>query len=160
MSNTTLNPALPRWMRHANCDLPNPTPAEVQADKESRTNRSEAEKDAEFEAIMNHYAKMAGHDSWEDQALSGIGGGIDWQRIHALIPWFAVIGAVVMWATFILIPTAFGLHYTGLFPATSNWLYVLTGLVLCLACFVAARVQHGARAILFAFAVLLLSYWF
>ena len=85
---------------------------------------------------------------------------IDWQRIHALIPWLAVIGSVVMWATFLLVPTVFGLHYTGLFPATSNWLYVLMGLVLCLACFVAARVQHGARAILFAFAVLLLSYWF
>ena len=85
---------------------------------------------------------------------------IDWRGIHALIPWIAFLFAVVVWAMFLLIPTAFTLHYVGMFPAANNWLYVLMGLVLCLACFVAARVQHGARAILFAFAVLLLSYWF
>ena len=85
---------------------------------------------------------------------------INWERLHALIPWIAFLFAGFVWATFLLIPTAFGLHYAGMFPAASNWLYVLMGLTLCLACFVAAQVKHGARAILFAFAVLLLSYWF
>jgi hypothetical protein len=85
---------------------------------------------------------------------------IDWQRIHAIIPWCAVIGAAVMWATFLLIPTAFGLHYTGLFPALSNWAYVAMGLTLCLAAFRAAKSKQGVHAIGFTFAVLLLSYWF
>ena len=85
---------------------------------------------------------------------------LDWQRIHSLIPWCAVIGAAVMWATFLLIPTAFGLHYTGLFPALSNWAYVAMGLTLCLAAFRAAKSKQGVHAIGFTFAVLLLSYWF
>ncbi|UOG93651.1 MAG: hypothetical protein L3K52_07965 [Candidatus Thiothrix sulfatifontis] len=85
---------------------------------------------------------------------------INWERLHALIPWMAFLFAVAVWAMFLLIPTAFGLHYAGMFPAANNWLYVLMGLTLCMACFVAAQVKHGARAILFAFAVLLLSYWF
>jgi hypothetical protein len=85
---------------------------------------------------------------------------IDWQRLHAAIPWVAVLLAVVVWAMFLLIPTAFNLHYAGMFPAANNWLYVLMGMVLVLAGYTAAKVQHGARAILFTFAVLLLSYWF
>ena len=85
---------------------------------------------------------------------------IDWKALHALIPWIAFLFAAFVWAAFLLIPTAFGLHYAGMFPAANNWLYVLMGLTLCLACFVAAQVKHGARAIGFAFAVLLLSYWF
>lgn len=85
---------------------------------------------------------------------------INWQRIHALIPWFAVIMALLVWAMFLLIPTAFNLHYAGMFPAANNWLYVAMGAVLVMAGYVAAKVQHGARAILFTFAVLLLSYWF
>ncbi len=168
-----LNPNLPRWMRHANGDLPNPTPAEVQADfaenqriatKEANgiplTSEERRKDDATHEAIMHHYAKMQGYDSWEDRALSGIGGGIDWQRLHALIPWFAVIGALIMWAMFLLIPTAFGLHYAGMFPAMSNWSYVAMGLTLCLAAFRAAKTHQGVHAIGFTFAVLLLSYWF
>jgi hypothetical protein len=85
---------------------------------------------------------------------------INWKALHALIPWFAVLLAVVMWVAFLLIPTAFNLHYAGMFPAASNWLYVAMGMVLVLAGYTAAKVQHGARAILFTFAVLLLSYWF
>lgn len=85
---------------------------------------------------------------------------IDWKSLHGLIPWFAALTAWVMWGMFLLIPTAFGLHYAGMFPAASNWLYVGMGLTLCLAATVAAQVQHGARAILFTFSVLLLAYWF
>lgn len=85
---------------------------------------------------------------------------VDWRALHALIPWLAVLAAWAMWAMFLLIPTAFGLHYAGMFPAASNWLYVGMGLTLCLAATVAAQVQHGVRAILFTFSVLLLSYWF
>ena len=85
---------------------------------------------------------------------------IDWQAIHAMIPWLAVMGAWVMWAMFLLIPTAFSLHYAGMFPAANNWLYVLMGMVLCLAALTAAQKQDGVRAILFTFSVLLLSYWF
>lgn len=88
------------------------------------------------------------------------GGAIDWRALHALIPWLAALGSWFMWALFLLIPTAFNLHYAGMFPAMSNWLYVGMGLTLCLAATVAAQVQHGARAILFTFSVLLLSYWF
>lgn len=85
---------------------------------------------------------------------------INWQRLHALIPWLAFLLAALVWAMFLLIPTAFNLHYAGMFPAANNWLYVAMGLILCLACFVAAQVKHGAHAIAFSFAVLLLSYWF
>lgn len=85
---------------------------------------------------------------------------INWQRVHSLIPWCAVILAAVIWAMFLLVPTAFGLHYAGMFPAMSNWSYVAMGLTLCLAAFRAAKAKHGVHAIGFTFAVLLLSYWF
>lgn len=102
-------------------------------------------------------AAMQGHSAHSPAQSTA---NIDWQALHRLIPWFAALAAWVMWALFLLIPTAFGLHYTGMFPAVSNWLYVSMGLILCLAATVAAQVQHGVRAILFTFAVLLLSYWF
>ncbi|MEZ5452879.1 MAG: hypothetical protein R3E93_08720 [Thiothrix sp.] len=102
-------------------------------------------------------AAMHGHSAHSPAQSTA---NIDWQALHRLIPWFAALTAWVMWAMFLLIPTAFGLHYAGMFPAASNWLYVGMGLTLCLAATVAAQVQHGARAILFTFATLLLSYWF
>lgn len=94
----------------------------------------------------------------DDPATAG--SPIDWHALGNMIPWIAALLAWAMWALFLLIPTAFGLHYAGLFPAASNWGYVLMGLTLCLAATVAAQVQHGVRAIAFTFAVLLLSYWF
>lgn len=85
---------------------------------------------------------------------------IDWRLIHALIPWLATGFAWLMWLGFLLIPTAFGLHYAGMFPAANNAAYTAMGLTLCLAATVAASHQHGVRAILFTFSVLLLAYWF
>lgn len=85
---------------------------------------------------------------------------IDWYAITAFIPWFVTIAAFAMWAAFLLIPTAFGLHYTGMFPAMSNWSYVAMGLTLCIAAYRASKAEHGLHAILFTFGVLLLAYWF
>lgn len=113
------------------------------------------QQNAELTALRNANAGSVSHWKTETENTP-----IDWQRIHALIPWFAVIGAVVMWAMFLLIPTAFNLHYAGMFPAMSNWSYVAMGLTLCLAAFRAAKAKHGVHAIGFTFAVLLLSYWF
>ena len=107
-----------------------------------------------------HIAAVRALQHSPDHYPTPLGQAIDWQAVHALIPWFAVMGAWVMWAMFLLIPTAFSLHYAGMFPAANNWLYVLMGMVLCLAALTAAQKQDGVRAILFTFAVLLLSYWF
>ncbi|WP_287600605.1 hypothetical protein [Thiothrix sp.] len=85
---------------------------------------------------------------------------IDWRTIHALIPWLSTLFAWLMWAGFLLVPTVFGLHYAGMFPAANNAVYVMMGLTLCLAATAAASMQHGVRAIFFTGSVLLLSYWF
>ncbi|MDX9989021.1 hypothetical protein [Thiothrix unzii] len=85
---------------------------------------------------------------------------IDWRLIHALIPWLAAVSSWLMWAGFLLIPSTFGLHYAGMFPAANNAVYVMMGLTLTIAATIAAQSQHGVHAILFAFSTLLLSYWF
>jgi len=85
---------------------------------------------------------------------------IDWGLIHPLIPWIAAIAAFAMWALFLLIPSLFGMHYAGMFPVANNAVYVMMGLTLAIAAGVAAKSQHGVRAIAFSFSVLLLSYWF
>lgn len=81
---------------------------------------------------------------------------IDW---HGLIPFLAALFAWLMWLVFLLLPTVFNFHYAGMFPAVSNYAYVMMGLTLCFAASVAAWLAHGVRAIAFTFAVLLLSYW-
>lgn len=120
------------------------------------------QQNAELTALRNANAGSVSHWKTETDYTPTLSDNtpIDWQRIHALIPWFAVIGAVVMWAMFLLIPTAFNLHYAGMFPAMSNWSYVAMGLTLCMAAFRAAKSKQGVHAIGFTFAVLLLSYWF
>ena len=84
---------------------------------------------------------------------------IDWALLHQLIPWLAAAFAWLMWAVFLLVPTLFNFDYAGMFPAVSNYAYVMMGLTLCLAASVAAKFAHGVRAIAFTFSVLLLSYW-
>lgn len=158
----------PAWLRHLNGDLPNPTEKEIEADKQATEDalaylhthgKWDAESAQGIDDLNAYYSKnFPPTAAW--QAKHGGNAGIDWQRLHAAIPWIAVVLAVVVWAMFLLIPTAFNLHYAGMFPAANNWLYVLMGMVLVLAGYTAAKVQHGARAILFTFAVLLLSYWF
>ena len=117
-------------------------------------------KNAELVALRSNGATSVSHWKTETPNGAALGSAIDWRAIHALIPWVAVIGAWAMWATFLLIPTLFGLHYAGLMPAANNWGYVMMGLTLCLAGMVAAKVQHGVRAIAFTATVLLLAYWF
>ena len=85
---------------------------------------------------------------------------IDWRLLHSMIPWLVTSFAFVMWAMFLLIPTLFGIHNAVMFSALNNASYALSGLTLCFAAFRAAKANHGVHTVVFAFSVLVLSYWF
>lgn len=112
--------------------------------------------DYEREALHQYRSNQAVQPNTNGQEISTW---VDWALLHQLIPWLAAAFAWLMWAVFLLIPTLFNFDYAGMFPAVSNYAYVMMGLTLCLAASVAAKCEHGVRAIAFTFSVLLLSYW-
>ena len=85
---------------------------------------------------------------------------VDWDTIAEIIPALVAALAWLLWALFLLIPSLFGLHYTPLFSTANNAVFVLMGLVLCIALSIAIRSGHGARAIVFLLGISLLSFWF
>lgn len=85
---------------------------------------------------------------------------IDWDAIADITPILVDCLCWILWLLFLLIPTAFHLHGTEAFSTANNIVFVLMGLVLCLAIHIAIQIGHGARAVFFACGLLILSYWF
>lgn len=85
---------------------------------------------------------------------------IDWMLFFRTLPPLFLALAWVLWIAFLLIPAFFGLHYADLFPAEENALFVLMGLVLCLAASIALLHCHVLRSVGFVMAVSILAYWF
>ena len=85
---------------------------------------------------------------------------VDWETIAEITPSLVHVFCWLLWLAFLLAPTLFNLHHTHLFSTANNVVFVLMGLVLCLAVGAAIRSGHGGRAVFFALGLSLLSFWF
>lgn len=85
---------------------------------------------------------------------------VDWDTIAEIVPPLFSLICWALWALFLLIPSAFGLHYAALFSTANNVVFVLMGFVLCIAISTAIKAGHGMRAVFFGLGIFLLSFWF
>lgn len=85
---------------------------------------------------------------------------IDWRTVGRVALWLVSLTAWALWIAFLVIPTMEGLHDTTRYPLESNILFILTGLVFCIAGAVAYRCEHRVRLVLFTLPLFLLAGWF